>query len=60
MGSWQADGGTRPDFNAVPPAPTFEQEEHPALAALQTLDPDELSPREALDRLYALRRLLAG
>ncbi len=51
----------QPDlFSAVQPAPTFEQEEHPALAALQALDPDELSPREALDRLYALRRLLAG
>jgi DNA mismatch repair protein MutS len=44
--------------DAVPPAPTFEKEEHPALAALQTLDPDELSPREALDKLYALKRLL--
>ena len=48
----------QPDlFCAVPPAPTFEKEEHPALAALQALDPDELSPREALDRLYALKRL---
>ena len=43
--------------DAVLPAPTFEPEEHPAIAALQTLDPDELSPREALDRLYALKRL---
>ncbi len=51
----------QPDlFSAVPPAPTFEKEEHPALAALQTIDPDELSPREALDKLYALKRLLAG
>ena len=51
----------QPDlFSAVPPEPTFEPEEHPALAALQALDPDALSPREALDRLYALRRLLAG
>jgi DNA mismatch repair protein MutS len=44
--------------DAVLPAPTFEPEEHPAIAALQALDPDELSPREALDRLYALKRLL--
>jgi DNA mismatch repair protein MutS len=51
----------QPDlFSAVPPEPTFEHEEHPALAALQTIDPDELSPREALDKLYALKRLLAG
>ena len=51
----------QPDlFGAVPPAPTFEKEEHPAVAALQTLEPDELSPREALDKLYALKRLLEG
>jgi DNA mismatch repair protein MutS len=42
---------------AVPPAPTFSAEPHPALEALQALDPDELSPREALERLYALKRL---
>jgi DNA mismatch repair protein MutS len=42
---------------AVPPAPTFSAEPHPALEALQALDPDELSPREALECLYALKRL---
>jgi DNA mismatch repair protein MutS len=51
----------QPDLFATPgavlPAPTFEPEEHPALAALRALDPDALSPREALDRLYALKRL---
>ena len=31
---------------------------HPAVAALEQLDPDSLSPREALERLYDLRRLL--
>ncbi|MDO8958624.1 MAG: DNA mismatch repair protein MutS [Rhodocyclaceae bacterium] len=45
--------------SAVPPAPTFENETHPVLDALHTLDPDTLSPREALDRLYALKRLAA-
>jgi DNA mismatch repair protein MutS len=42
---------------AVSPAPTFTAEPHPALEALQALDPDALSPREALDKLYELRRL---
>ncbi|MDP1651340.1 MAG: DNA mismatch repair protein MutS [Rhodocyclaceae bacterium] len=51
--------GPQPDlFTAVPPAPTFELEVHPAIEALQTLDPDALSPREALERLYELKRLL--
>jgi DNA mismatch repair protein MutS len=29
----------------------------PALAALDAISPDELSPREALERLYELKRL---
>jgi len=45
--------------DAVPSAPTFEQETHPALDKLAALDPDALSPREALERLYELKRLLA-
>ncbi|KPN72054.1 DNA mismatch repair protein MutS [Neisseria sp. 83E34] len=35
-----------------PPAPT-----NPALEALQTLNPDELTPREALDWLYRLKQM---
>jgi len=42
---------------AVPPAPTFEAPVHPAVETLLALDPDELSPREALDKLYALKHL---
>ncbi|MBI2307694.1 MAG: DNA mismatch repair protein MutS [Rhodocyclales bacterium] len=38
-----------------PPAPDL----HPALEALQQLDPDALSPREALAALYALKSQLA-
>lgn len=34
--------------------------EHPVLAALSTLDPDAMSPREAQDALYRLRALLEG
>jgi DNA mismatch repair protein MutS len=30
---------------------------HPALDALRDLNPDELSPREALERIYQLTRL---
>jgi DNA mismatch repair protein MutS len=37
---------------AVPPP-------HPAVEALGDIDPDALSPREALDKLYELKRLLA-
>jgi DNA mismatch repair protein MutS len=32
-------------------------EPHPALVALEAIDPDELSPKEALERLYELKRL---
>ncbi|MBK8335293.1 MAG: DNA mismatch repair protein MutS [Sterolibacteriaceae bacterium] len=31
---------------------------HPAVVALQQIDPDALTPREALERLYDLRRML--
>ena len=35
-----------------------EPEEHPLLAALRELQPDELSPKEALEQLYQLKLLL--
>ncbi len=35
-----------------------EPQEHPLLAALREIQPDELSPKEALDRLYQLKKLL--
>jgi DNA mismatch repair protein MutS len=34
-----------------------DAEIHPALDALDDLKPDELSPREALDKLYQLKKL---
>jgi DNA mismatch repair protein MutS len=43
-------------FAAVPEAP--EPEEHPLVSALQDLQPDEMSPREALERIYQLKKLL--
>ncbi|WP_066262110.1 DNA mismatch repair protein MutS [Hydrogenophaga flava] len=44
------------DLFAPPPAPP-EPETPPVLAALAAIDPDVLSPREALDQLYALKKL---
>ena len=49
--------GAQPDlFAAAPAAPAAEA--HPALAALDAIRPDELTPKEALDALYRLRKLL--
>ena len=54
----EAAAGPQPDlFAAVPPAPTFTTEPHPVLDALLELDPDALTPRAALERLYALKQL---
>ena len=39
-------------LSLFPPEP-----EHPALHALAELDPDQLSPRQALDALYRLKAL---
>jgi DNA mismatch repair protein MutS len=38
--------------------PSEEPEPHPAVEALAKLDPDSMSPREALARLYELKALL--
>ena len=43
--------------HAVLPASTFAAPDHPVLEALHALDPDALSPREALECLYELKRL---
>jgi DNA mismatch repair protein MutS len=42
---------------ARPQLPLFPPADHPALAALRAADPDSLSPREALDLMYRLKRL---
>ncbi|PZP29968.1 MAG: DNA mismatch repair protein MutS [Roseateles depolymerans] len=47
------------DLFAAPPAPPPAAEPSRALAALQDLDPDALTPREALDALYRLKQLAA-
>ncbi len=43
-------------FDKKPEMP--EPEEHPLLAALREVQPDELSPKEALERLYQLKKLV--
>jgi DNA mismatch repair protein MutS len=42
---------------AAPSAPSEDPKLAALLAALDGLDPDAMSPREALDRLYQLKRL---
>ncbi|HQO54006.1 MAG TPA: DNA mismatch repair protein MutS, partial [Ottowia sp.] len=41
----------------APPPPAAEPAPSPLDAALAALDPDQLSPREALDALYRLKKL---
>ncbi len=43
-------------FAAVPDVP--EPKEHPVLSALRDMQPDELSPKAALEKLYSLKKLL--
>ena len=43
-------------FAAVPEIP--EPQEHPLLNALRDVQPDELSPKAALEKLYQLKKLL--
>ncbi len=50
------DAATLPLFAA--PLPPPEPETDPLRAALEELDPDQMSPREAHDSLYRLRKLL--
>ncbi len=43
-------------FTAVPDAP--EPEEHPLLVAVRDLEPDEISPKAALEMLYRLKKMV--
>ncbi|WP_341644675.1 DNA mismatch repair protein MutS [Thauera sp. SDU_THAU2] len=49
--------GPQADLFASLPEPEAEPLSHPVLTELAALDPDALTPREALERLYALKRL---
>ena len=46
------------DIVPVAPVRPLESDESEAIVALKALDPDALTPRQALDALYRLRQLL--
>ncbi|MDR2093598.1 MAG: DNA mismatch repair protein MutS [Azoarcus sp.] len=54
------DAGPQADLFAAPLSADKDEAppSHPALAELAATDPDTLSPREALEKIYALKRLL--
>ncbi|MFU2488904.1 DNA mismatch repair protein MutS [Thauera sp. WH-1] len=57
----EIDAGPQADLFASLPEPAQDEAlSHPVLSALAELDPDTLSPREALERLYALKRLASA
>ncbi|MFH2134842.1 MAG: DNA mismatch repair protein MutS [Pseudomonadota bacterium] len=43
-------------FAAVPEAP--EPDEHPLVSAMRDVDPDDLSPKAALEKIYQLKKLV--
>jgi DNA mismatch repair protein MutS len=53
-----ADTGAGPGVQVPAAAPVAE--ESPALTLLDAIDPDALTPREALERLYELKRLASA
>ncbi len=53
----QRAGDAQVDLFAAPPVATLPTEPSPVDAALAAIDPDALSPREALDALYRLKSL---
>ncbi len=56
----EIDAGPQADLFAALPEPEDAPLSHPVLTELADIDPDALTPREALERLYALKRLAAG
>lgn len=54
----QAEAGTQADFNGSRQTDLFAVAEHPVVTELNCLDPDELSPRQALELLYRWRQQL--
>ncbi|CAM5279630.1 DNA mismatch repair protein MutS [Thauera mechernichensis] len=55
------DSGPQADlFTSLPEPEQDVPMSHPVLSELADIDPDALSPREALERLYALKRLAAS
>ncbi|MBN9696340.1 MAG: DNA mismatch repair protein MutS, partial [Zoogloea sp.] len=56
----EINAGPQADLFASLPAEEPELPSHPVLGALAEIDPDALTPREALEALYNLKRLTAG
>ena len=58
--SRQIDDSVQPDLFAASPPPEPEAEAPPQelLERLRQINPDELTPREALDKLYELKRVI--
>jgi DNA mismatch repair protein MutS len=54
----EVSGGPQSDLFASLPDESATPPQHPVLAALAGIDPDALSPRDALEQLYALKRLI--
>ncbi|MBA4709618.1 DNA mismatch repair protein MutS [Aquitalea aquatica] len=56
----QSAARVQPDLFSAPPAivDTVESEPNPALDMLQDINPDELTPRQALDFLYQVKKVL--
>lgn len=54
----ELNSGSQDDLFASLPDPEPERPVHPALTMLADADPDNMSPREALETLYALRKTL--
>jgi DNA mismatch repair protein MutS len=50
-------GSAQPDLFAPAAAEPAAPEAHPALAELERLDPDALTPKEALEALYRLKKI---
>ncbi len=53
----EAAASPQADLFAAQPDPAMEAAPHPAVDALRDVDPDELTPREALEKLYELKKL---
>jgi DNA mismatch repair protein MutS len=49
-----------PLFAAAPPSPATPALADPLRVAVEAIDPDELSPKAALETLYRLRKLLSA
>jgi len=45
-------------FATAPPPEPLEPEEHPLVSALRDMQPDDLSPKAALEKIYQLKKLV--